>query len=453
MYLPNELVVAIMESLGRHDLKSARLVCKTWCSCASSFLFDKIYVAPNKIDLEVFDAITHDPILSKCVRQLVYDGSEFMPDLTRGSYVRDLWTQTATMFDMRNFISDSRDSQIKDWTYDVARQEISLKDAVAKWRNRDIINRGYKKYREHSFYQQKALQNGDFVESLVQGLSRLVFLESVTLEGGWPYSVQTSLCETHLGTPLARGWDTFYLRPRRWSWKFEEIDSEEWPNEWPTGGRHYWIISAALVRAQRHIDEFVIGKNYTSGICAEVFERNDLVQPNALGSDIAACSGLKRLRLRLASRHTGSALGICENIQGLPKLLGAMHSLMFLDLDLSYNSPYYADLWRYNDVFPQVMTWNYLEAMELDNLASSATDLLRLLLIQMPNLKKIRLGTVKLRKGRWESVIECLKQFNHFTTFEIYMESILYYCGVYLLGCDNDDISEYIMHGGRHPCL
>ena len=255
MYLPNELVVAIMESLGRHDLKSTRLVCKTWCSYASRFLFDKIYIAPNETDLEVFDAITQDPILSKCVRQLVYDGSEFMPGLTSGSYVRDLWTQTATMFGTRSLIPDSIDSQIKDWTSDVARQEFSLKDAVAikdwtydvarrglsledsvaKWRNHSLINCGYRKYREHSVYQQKALQSGDFVESLVQGLSRLGCLESVTLEGGWPYSVQTSLCDNHHGTPLARGWHPFHLRPHRWSWEPEAYEFEELPD----GMRHY----------------------------------------------------------------------------------------------------------------------------------------------------------------------------------------------------------------------
>ena len=77
---PNELVVAILGYLERSHLKLTRLVCKTWCSYASRFLFDKIYVAPNKIDLEVFEAITQHPILSKCVRRLVYDGSEFLPD-------------------------------------------------------------------------------------------------------------------------------------------------------------------------------------------------------------------------------------------------------------------------------------------------------------------------------------------------------------------------------------
>lgn len=62
MHFPNELVVAIIESLGAQGLKSARLVSKTWCSYASILLFEKIYVAPNRIDLEVFNAITQHPI-------------------------------------------------------------------------------------------------------------------------------------------------------------------------------------------------------------------------------------------------------------------------------------------------------------------------------------------------------------------------------------------------------
>ena len=447
MHFPNELILAILESSGRHDLKSARLVCKTWCSYASGFLFEKIYVAPNRVDLEVFDAVTQHPILSKCVRNLVYDGSEFVPDLSKRSYVKDLWFQTSMLIDISEPGPYSPDPQINDWASDVSRQGFSVAEVVAKWKDQPLVNDGYKEYQDHSVYQQRALQSGDFVESLVQGLSRLVCLVSVDLVGQWPYSVRTSLW---LSTPLARKWNPFHCFPHSWYWDPKNNHSEELPD----GMLHYWIITAALVRAQRPIDEFATGRDSIAGISPEVFERRDPLRPSILGLDIAAFSGLKRLHLRLAGCE-GLAPDNCDNIEWLPKLLGSMHSLRRLDLELSLSCTEedHLSLFRCDQVFPQVTTWKNLEAMNLHNFASSATNLLRLLLIQMPNLKSLGLGITQLLEGDWESVIECFKQFNHFTTFKIDYDSILSHNGDEGLECDNNTITEYILHGGRHPCL
>lgn len=71
----------------------------------------------------------------------------------------------------------------------------------------------------------------------------------------------------------------------------------------------------------------------------------------------------------------------------------------------------------------------------------------------MPNLKKLELGITQLLEGDCESVIECFKQLNHFTTFETDYDSVLSYNGDEVLECDNDNITEYILHSGRHPCL
>ena len=449
IYFPNEIVLAILEPLGRRDLKSARLVSKTWCSCASGFLFDKVYVAPNKVDLEVFNAITQHPILSKCIRQLVYDGSEFMPNIKRRTYIEGLWAQTATLFNMGKF-PQSSDPQINEWANDVARKKYSsLKDRVAKWKYHDLIDRGYEEYQKHAVYQRKALQSGCFVDSLVEGLSRLVNLESVTLEEGWPHSVKTSLDEHHHGTPLARKWNQFHYCPEEWSWDAGGNDLDGLPD----GISQYCNITTALFRAQRQINEFTIGRYNSLGITPEVFERVGPMRPNSPRSDIQALSGLKRLQLRLASSDYGSAPEFCLNIEGLPKLLGSMHSLRRLDLHLSCSDEELLHLYRHDQVFPQAMTWNDLVILELENFSSSATDLLHLVLIQMPNLKRTGFGTMQLLEGSWESFIECFKQFHSFTYFEIDPYSSLHHVRGDILALDYEEISEYVMVGGRHPCL
>ena len=91
------------------------------------------------------------------------------------------------------------------------------------------------------------------------------------------------------------------------------------------------------------------------------------------------------------------------------------------------------------------MTLANLEEVALHNFASSAPNLLYVLLIQMPNLKHVVLGSKRLLYCSWESVIECLRQCNHFTTFQ--------YHGERILECDNGDINEYVLRGGRHLCL
>ena len=450
MYLPNELVVAILQYLERSHLKSARLVCQTWCFYASGSLFNKIYVGPNRVDVEVFDNITQHPVLSKCVRKLVYDGCEFVPNLSKISYVRDLWTQTRVMFDSKYCGPESPNPQINEWFRDVACEEELPRKALLKWEDRDLINQGYKEYQEHSVYQQRALLSGEFIESLVRGLSRLVHLKHVSLKGEWPNPTRKCLSEHRHGTPLARRWSLLHCAPHGWEWDPQGYNLEEMPD----GICHYWIITTALVRANRHIDEFAVGQKYTSGLSPEVFERDDPYRLNSLGLDIGALSGLKRLHLCLASCAHGTAAPMyCDNTKGLPKLLGSMHSIQCLNLTLSYSSRFELSLYTYDQVFPRAMVWNNLKDLALYNFASTANDLLRLLLIQMPHLEYVFFGSTQLLKGCWESVIECLKQFNEFTLFCIDGDFQLYDCNGELLEYDSEEINDYIMQGGRSPCL
>ena len=157
MHLPNELVLDVSQSLGRTDLKSARLVCKSWYLCASHFLFDKIYVAPNKIDLQVFEAITQHPILKKCVRHLVYDASVFAPDLTKESYVEAFLQQMSLVMDKGEASPENTHPQIVDLVHDCTRRISELprdwkKQQIAIWKDHSVFNPGYQAYQEHSVY-------------------------------------------------------------------------------------------------------------------------------------------------------------------------------------------------------------------------------------------------------------------------------------------------------------
>lgn len=94
MDLPNEIFLHILKSLEKCDLKSARLVSKTWTAFAAEFLFDQVYVSVHPENLEVFEAITQHALLSKCVKTLIYDAVDFVENYTKDQYIRGLWTQT-----------------------------------------------------------------------------------------------------------------------------------------------------------------------------------------------------------------------------------------------------------------------------------------------------------------------------------------------------------------------
>lgn len=446
MNIPNELVLAILKYLERRHLKSARLVCKNWSSCASPFLFDEIYVAPNKLDLEVFSQITQHPSLKNCVRRLIYEASTFVYGLSRWRYVWNLSQQTRDQTDLGKGITEYKDLQIfKDWIYDcslIGFDGEMLPELVDKWEGQSAFNRGYQVYQEHAVYQRRTIQRGDFSRTLKLGLSRLDRLTSVSLEGDWDSKVRRDNGQLRYGTHLARRWHPFHLHPQAWSW---DGGSEGCPGEW----RHYWLITTALFRAERRIDEFAVGRDHLPGISPEAFAKEDL-----LGLDIAALSRIKRLDLQFATCKDPSAPKCCDNINRLLKLLGSMRSLERLSLRLSKNLSYDSvSLYNYNQVFPRAKTWNNLQNLRLANIASSATDLLRLLLIQMPRLRNVVLGEMLIFEGSWESVIECLRQFNQFTTFSISNGVEWYHHRAEKSAFNTTAIEDYIIHGGRHPCL
>ncbi|KAL8978710.1 MAG: hypothetical protein Q9205_005774 [Flavoplaca limonia] len=73
----NEIVTAILSHLTKKDLKSARIVRRTWASLGGQQLIGDLYISPREIDMVAFDGITQHPDLSKSVKRLVYDSAQF----------------------------------------------------------------------------------------------------------------------------------------------------------------------------------------------------------------------------------------------------------------------------------------------------------------------------------------------------------------------------------------
>lgn len=456
MHLPHELVLLVAQYLGRRDLKSARLVAKLWCSCASEFLFTTIYVSANKVDLDAFNAITSDPVLSKCVRRLVYDGAEFMLDCSKTEYLDRLWAQASSKPSASKFLrdqiqlSDCQDGEFRDLIIARFGSHRPVSEA-AKQRvgKSDIITAGYRKYTEHAVYQHDSLRSGSFVNSLAQGLRKLSLLDTVILGSRWP-----GFWPIHEGTGslLARKWKPSHVYPEQWVW---EKDPVSFVLAEPNGIRHYFIIVAALVRAQTKLRKLNI-----EDMAPEIFNRSDLSKPSILGLDAIAFTGLESLTLTLvpcfaddSDQETDQRTAdIGPDIDGLRVMLSSMTRLRALDLVLTHNSFY-----EYDQVFPKDTIWTQLETFRIFGLCSKATDLVDLLTFQMPKLQRLILCHLYISDGTWEGVVECLKQYSKLSTFKTNPRKIYQKDGT-AFGCQHHlnwevEISHYVVLGGRHPCL
>ena len=460
MHLPHELVVLVTQNLGRRDLKSARLVSKLWCSCASESLFTTIYVSANKIDLDAFNAITSDPVLSTCVRRLIYDGTVFMLDYTKTAYLDKLRSQIYLIFSGdANRLSDFQGHEIYDWITAIVGKHQPDSEATIEWLgDSKFITQGYEKYHEHALYQHHSLRSGSFVDSLAQGLRKLSLLSSIGVKGEWAVSSDGY----PLGSPLSRNWDPLHTYPTCWVWEDASV----------TVG-HYFIIVSALVRAQRKLQDFSIA----SWIPPEVFNRSDSSKPSILGLDVVAFAGLESLDLSFASWSSPDRIldasssatnhwvpetpEKCPNIDGLRIMLSSMTQLKALYLCLPADRSY-----ECHQVFPEETIWTQLEILKLIFLSSKATDLLDLLTFQIPKLQDLRIDFINLSDDIWEGVIECLKQYSKLSEFQT---QLLRPNDGYACQCHDHEheyqhyhecqmswekeVSRYVVHGGRHPSL
>ena len=72
--LPTDLLAKILKILPKHDLKSVRLSSSQLSAIAASMLFDRVYFAPRKVEMERFRNIARHPLFSENIKELVYDG-------------------------------------------------------------------------------------------------------------------------------------------------------------------------------------------------------------------------------------------------------------------------------------------------------------------------------------------------------------------------------------------
>jgi F-box-like len=75
--LPTELILLVFRCLDKIDMKSLRLVSRRFGDIALSTLFTSVKVSPSVKHFEVLRSVADHPIISRCIRQIIYIESDF----------------------------------------------------------------------------------------------------------------------------------------------------------------------------------------------------------------------------------------------------------------------------------------------------------------------------------------------------------------------------------------
>ncbi|KAL8708345.1 MAG: hypothetical protein Q9225_007613 [Loekoesia sp. 1 TL-2023] len=76
-FVPPEILLAIVKLVSRRDISNLRQVCKTLNEYSTRFLIRRVYLSTHWKDRENLTRISQHPVLSKSVREIVYDATNY----------------------------------------------------------------------------------------------------------------------------------------------------------------------------------------------------------------------------------------------------------------------------------------------------------------------------------------------------------------------------------------
>ena len=183
MDIPPELKLQVLLHLEKKDVKAVRLVNKKWSICTPSFLFDRIYWSPHDLDREVFRNIVEDKELAGCVKELIFDGSQFGIGLTKERYFLDLLLQVMDLFehhrhnkdpplasddpDINRLVNAMRYSKIVETSSEKCRK------LFARYGECKVVNEGYQIWRSLAQKQQQGIHGPRMMQNFSSALLNL----------------------------------------------------------------------------------------------------------------------------------------------------------------------------------------------------------------------------------------------------------------------------------------
>lgn len=503
MDLPNEVILIVLTSLPKSDLKQIRLACKHLATLGAQVLIGTLHISPRDADMEIFDAITQHPDLSRSVQNLFLDTAQFKKYTSKLEYYEALCEQLTS----RKYAIFRGRKDIVWWLAGTPTPTLLMKH------NSDM---GYQEYCRLSTQQQNLL-SGTWFDRVCGGLRSVGPINAVTLGNTFTLRLSPDICpddsasdieddeydydafeyriddpegydgdrdnytshascirltmadiiagKRSVGSPVARGWPFTSLQPtaQRITRHGPNATIEEMVRNGESDGSFEFRASLQLLEAAAKQPSFfgiMGGFSAGSGIPSTLF---GIGWPHSIQS-LGVWNRLKVLRLKLAYYDTRGT----SQASPLDRLKSMFHSIVALEeftlaLPLNYgNDDIEERYYNFSQVFPPITNWRLprLTSFTLCGLRSSFRDIVGLFFLSFPQLKSLQLGVLGLTDGRWEYIIEGLR--HHIVLEECYIGGELanpnldpFFAPKYGRGYDDfeKDLSEYVVHGGRHPCL
>ncbi|MCJ1264678.1 hypothetical protein MMC22_004552 [Lobaria immixta] len=451
--LPNEVLLMIFKLLDKSDLKAIRCACKFFESSVSPLLFDKIYISPHRINMDVFRQITEHSDLCRYPRELVYDVQRFKANIDLREYFQNLWDQLRSL-SLRWFGSEIHhaDKEIEGLLR-MARDRLYIYEGYSKYR---VVQRGLEIYREKA-EEEDHYNSGQLFGCLCIGLMKLPYLDKIEFQTRWKdaylLSVNLSIPPRDLrmfSSPLARTWSPFHLKPEA---RFSDVSIvHEFDNV---------ITAFALTkRPLRVLDAHCLvwvpyEKFYTKSRLSRTFHQHGL----------AAMNSLEFLTLQVDTTPFSKGEDLSDQEHGFAKektlsvdlLAAALRHLPRLRR-LSLSGGIQDDgngLLSISELF-QAVRFPDLEVLILKAMLGSAADILAFLRMQ-PRLCQLTLSFIELSEGTWASLVDDMRRW-------LLLESAVLGLplrqdgGVDLWDEDAwvdedipDQIEEYVLYGGKNP--
>lgn len=174
--------MAVLQCLAKVDLKQVRLSSKEWSTLSTTLLFDKIYISLRKKDMEIFKQMCGHEGIRGCVKELIYDASNCLPDIDLRGYCILLYEDVEWMTGClpRDGL-ESPNTEINSCLRGIKDKCITASSMYESHGHDDFIMEGFRIYLAIAKYEVAMLQIGILYETLISGHNQLSALSSVEL--------------------------------------------------------------------------------------------------------------------------------------------------------------------------------------------------------------------------------------------------------------------------------
>ena len=429
--------------------------------------------------MTVFTSITETPDLAVHIKEVRYDQTKFNPIEDLHEFMSLLLLHNFPMVHGLKPKAQSHPGfslgQCASAVYRPPRQP--LEETIDRFHLRPFMEEAYMIWCGIVKDEATVLNSYLFFERLTEGfellpnLTSLAFDESMwwnTMdEFGYVSREQSLECDLS-GSPLARNWHPFYLKPI----VYDAYSTND--------GKGCKIIMQALASARRTIERLEGGGCHYMGTKFQ----SSWLQPPFVKSSLSTSIQVLLLRLRSLSlkvqMQRDDQLEAPSTLGNLPLVLQRAHllsklRLIFYPYELRGVRRRPANLAprriKFDNVFRRPCQYPHLREVSLVGMELDALTLEVFLAECCKQIKSLEMREISLLNGCWEGVIQGLRCIQ--ATRKVYLNRCYLGSGGTLSHRDGrifavksylssgqhegeieaDDINDYILYGGKHPCL